>query len=70
MMSDSVERKGAAALTQRLQELGLSRCRLSKMIGVCSGMVSRWAAGTRIPSLPHAVRLERAIGLPVEVWVE
>ena len=62
--------RGADALTKRMNELGLSRRKISKMLGVCESMVSRWASGGRIPCLYYAVQLERAIGLPVEVWVD
>ena len=61
---------GPAALTTRLEELGMSRYRLAKDLGVGSDMVYRWAHGDRVPCLRHAVQLERAIGLPVEVWVD
>jgi transcriptional regulator with XRE-family HTH domain len=47
---------------------GWNQTRLSEEIGAASGLVSRWLRGPRRPSLEMALRLEKALGIPVGAW--
>lgn len=59
---------GAAALVEKLIEIGWSRRRLEKELKLPAGAVYKWAAGKIAPDISNALLLERVIGLPVEVW--
>lgn len=61
---------GAELLRRRLAELGWSQTELSKRIDVSTGIVSRWLAGERKPSLEMAFRIEAAVGLAAESWLD
>lgn len=70
-MGDMSERvSGAELLRRRLVDLGWSQTELSRRIDASTGIVSRWLAGQRKPSLEMAFRIEVAAGLPAESWVD
>lgn len=68
LMSERVT--GAELLRRRLSDLGWSQTELSKRIDVSTGIVSRWLAGERKPSLEMAFRIETAVALPAESWLD
>lgn len=53
-----------------LKERGISQNQAERLIGVAGGTASRWTSGDRIPSLEHALAIERELGVPVASWVE
>lgn len=61
---------GRERLAHTLAERGLSQQQLEKDLDVSAGIVSRWLAGKRVPSLEMAMRMERELGVPAESWLE
>lgn len=55
-------------LRAALEDREWTQARLGEEIHVSPGVVSRWLSGERTPSLEMAVRLETALGIPVEAW--
>lgn len=57
-------------ITVRLAELrerkGLSQRQLAELLGVTSGAVGNWEAGTRIPRLPMLRKIARVLGVSID----
>ena len=49
---------------------GWNQTDLSEELGVSTGVVSRWLRGSRVPSWPSALKIERLLGIPAKVWLE
>ena len=63
-------RDGARVLRDKLKEVGLSRCGLERRLGLSAGTAYRWADGSAKPDITSAILLERALGIPVEIWAD
>ena len=61
---------GAVALADKLQELGITRFRLERQLGLANGCVQRWMTGQRQPDVTSAVLLELKLGIPVCLWAD
>lgn len=60
----------SALLQARLDKLEWTQVEFAKVLGVSTGVVSRWLSGKRKPSLQMAFRIERSkIGIPAKAWV-
>lgn len=67
-MSDRTS--GADALAGKLQEMGITRFRLERQLGLSNGCVQRWISGQRLPDVTSAVLLELKLGIPVASWAD
>ncbi len=56
-------------LKEELKERGLSQKRLSEMTDVKASVISEVISGKRSVSLNMAVALEKALGIPAEMWM-
>lgn len=61
---------GPDRLAAALKRADMTQNELERQLGVASGTASRWATGDRLPSLKHALELERLLGIPPEAWVK
>ena len=64
-MSNSVEGFDLR-LTKRMAELGITQADLCRMTGFASSMISHYCTGQRIPSVPAAVTIAKALKTTVE----
>lgn len=49
---------------------GWNQTQLSEELEVSTGVVSRWLRGSRVPSWPSALKIEKLLGIPAKVWLE
>lgn len=64
------ETRGSQLLARALDRKGLSQQELETRIGASAGIVSRWLAGKRRPSLEWATTLRKVLGIPSSAWLE
>jgi len=64
-MSNSVEGFDLR-LAKRMAELGVTQADLCRMTGFASSMISHYCTGQRIPSVPAAVTIAKALKTTVE----
>lgn len=58
-------------LKQLREASGLSQRALAQRLGVASNAVARWERGEHAPSVYGALRVSRALGVPVEsIWLD
>ena len=53
-------------LQHAFKKSGLSQRELADDIGLSPAMISRILNGERMPALPHALKLAKKLGIPVE----
>lgn len=63
------DNRGAAALREWMEVHEKTQAQAGALIGVHQTKVSDWLLGRRI-SLSDAVRVHKALGIAVELWVE
>ena len=69
-MADTTPSGAALRLQARLEELGWKPAKLAEAIDVSPGVVSRWLAGKRVPSLEMAFKIQNSeVALPAEIWL-
>ena len=56
-------------IKDELKERGLSQKQLSEMTGIKASVISETISGKRSVSLKMAVALERALGIPADMWM-
>lgn len=56
-------------LKDELKERGLSQKRLAEMTGLKASVISETISGKRSMSISMAVALEKALGIPADVWM-
>lgn len=56
-------------LLDELKERGLSQKRLSEVTGIAPSVISETIKGKRSMSLNMAIALEKALGIPAEMWM-
>lgn len=61
--------RAAVALRKKLSKRGAQR-ELTRALGCPEGMVSRWLAGTRMPSVIQAAHIERVYRVRAVWWDE
>jgi HTH-type transcriptional regulator/antitoxin HigA len=49
---------------------GWNQTKLSIELDVHDSVVSRWLNGSRVPSWPSAMKIEKLLGIPAKVWLE
>jgi transcriptional regulator with XRE-family HTH domain len=49
---------------------GWNQTRLSEELGVHDSVISRWLNGSRVPSWPSAVKIEKLFNIPAKVWLK
>jgi transcriptional regulator with XRE-family HTH domain len=57
-----------ARLRARMDKHKMNQSDLARELGVTRSCVSRWMLGLSKPSRRTAERIEKAVGLPREVW--
>lgn len=62
--------RGAQLLGKALARRKLSQQALEELLGVSSGIVSKWLAGKRRPSLACSIRLRDELGISPGAWLE
>ena len=53
-------------LTERMAELGVTQADLCRLTGLASSMVSHYCTGQRIPSVPVAANIARALNITID----
>ncbi len=61
-LADRIALALAGSITKARIKKGISQADLARRIGVTHGVVSRWEAGTRRPSIDNLVVLAAALG--------
>lgn len=56
-------------LKDELKERGLSQKQLAEMTGIRASVISETISGKRSVSLKMAVALEKALGIPADIWM-
>jgi len=56
-------------IKDELQERGLTQKQLSEMTGIKASVISETVTGKRPVSLKVAVALEKALGIPADIWM-
>lgn len=69
LANHSPMRAGAVSLRSKLAALDISQHKAARQIGIDQGSLSRWLAGSRLPDLVSAVRIEDVFGVPVRAWI-
>ncbi len=62
MTADRIALALAGSITEARTREGISQAEVSRRIGVTHGVVSRWEAGTRRPSIDNLVAVAAALG--------
>jgi addiction module HigA family antidote len=56
-------------IKDELKERGLTQKRLSEMTGILASVISETITGKRSISLNMAIALEKALGIPADMWM-
>ena len=56
-------------IKDELKERGLTQKRLAEMTGIKASVISETISGKRSISLNMAVALEKALGIPADMWI-
>ena len=56
-------------IKDELKERGLTQKRLSEMTGIQASVISETITGKRSISLNMAIALEKALGIPADIWM-
>jgi transcriptional regulator with XRE-family HTH domain len=62
--------KGAAALARLCEQAEKGQVEIATRLGEHQSLVSRWAAGERVPSAQRRTKLEDALGIEWRSWDE
>jgi len=61
--------EGRELLLQWIRRSRLQKQQAAALMGLTKSGISKYLSGYRVPTLPIAVRIEAATGIPVVAWV-
>lgn len=68
-MQRRLESRGSRALAEAMQLRG-ARAALTRELRCGNGLIGKWCAGERTPTVRFALAIERVQGIPVAWWAE
>lgn len=61
--------KGGDEMRKVREQRNLSQREVAEMLGISNNEVSDYENGRKTPGLERAVKIEKVLGVPCEVWV-
>lgn len=69
MQIEQANSRGAEALKRWREKRALSQAAAAEQLGVTQATWSDWEAGKKTPDTTNAVRLQKELGIKVELWM-